>query len=82
MTRANPEAFANVQGLVWKALKEAPVGQATHVEWQWGELAGRVAPQAPVKIAELVLDRLERDPQPHISGDPLNRSQGHASMSR
>ncbi len=71
MTRANPDALADVQGLVWKALEVAPVGQATHVDWQWGELAGRVAPQAPVKIAKLALDRLERDPQPHISGDPL-----------
>jgi hypothetical protein len=71
ITKANPDSFPDVEGLVWKALEVAPVGQATHVDWQWGELAGRVAPKAPVKIAKLVLDRLERDPQPHISGDPL-----------
>jgi hypothetical protein len=71
ITRANPDSLPDVEGLVWRALETAPVGQATHVDWQWGELAGRVAPKAPVEIAKLVLDRLERNPQPHISGDPL-----------
>jgi len=71
MTRAHPDAFADFENLVWKALAAAPVGQGSSAEWQWGELAGRVARLHPEKIAELVLGRLERDPSPHISEDPI-----------
>lgn len=71
LLKRHPELFPNLEGLIWKALEIAPANRMTYLGWQWGELAGQVAPRAPVNLALLVLDRLERDESPHISSDPL-----------
>jgi len=71
LLKRHPELFRDLEDLVWKALEIAPAIRMTYLDWQWGELAGQVAPRTPVKLALLVLERLERDESPHISSDPL-----------
>jgi hypothetical protein len=71
LLKRHPDLFPDLEDLVWKALEIAPANRMTYLGWQWGELAGQVAPRAPVKLALLVLERLEQDESPHISSDPL-----------
>jgi hypothetical protein len=71
MIAAHPAIITDVENLVWEALERAPLVRTTDGDWQWGQLASRVASHAPAKVAKLVLDRLDRDPNPHIGGDPL-----------
>jgi hypothetical protein len=71
ITRTHPDALAEMEPLVWRALESARVCRGTGEEWRWGELAGRVAAKAPARTAQIVLDRLEVDDSPLIRTDPL-----------
>lgn len=71
ITRKDTAALTRMQDIILRAVKSAPTTQDTYADWQWSELATRVASTFSVEIARIVLERFEKDSGPHISSDPI-----------
>jgi hypothetical protein len=68
-TQKNPDRFGAASQLVWRALEITPLMPRGHLEWEWGELAQRATPHDPLRMARLILDRIQRGERLLLPGD-------------
>src|SRR5262249_12470404 len=66
ITRTHPEFLGQYSDLVWAAVEGTPATVSSHVEWEWTELAQRLASTDPVRVATLILRRAREDNSPHL----------------
>jgi hypothetical protein len=64
-----PEAIVEVEPLVWEILESTPPNASVTSEWDWGQLANKVAARDPQRMARLIVRQFSSVGYVHASNE-------------